>query len=130
MTKHQRQIFATLVFLSLFLLGHAAIAEAVDSRNCRALVEDLNLGWQASGLYYSPKPGAPPIQSRQGKWYTPTSIDYMHQQLNLANRLCQNGNEQESMLRMDLVRKWLRLPEVKHPEEHLRASDHNTANKP
>jgi hypothetical protein len=36
----------------------------------------------------------------------------------LAAHLCKDGNEHEAMLRMDVVRAWLKLPEVEHPAAH------------
>lgn len=43
---------------------------------------------------------------------------YMRSQLRLALRLCNENKDHEAMLRMDVVRAWLKLPEVKHPIDH------------
>jgi hypothetical protein len=46
---------------------------------------------------------------------------YMRSQIRLALRLCNEGKTHEAMLRMDVVRAWLKLPEVQHPPDHRRS---------
>jgi hypothetical protein len=46
---------------------------------------------------------------------------YMRSQIRLALRLCNEGKMHEAMLRMDVVRAWLKLPEVQHPADHRRS---------
>jgi hypothetical protein len=38
--------------------------------------------------------------------------------MNLASHLCAHGKDHEAMLRMDVVRAMLKLPEIRHPAEH------------
>jgi hypothetical protein len=45
---------------------------------------------------------------------------YMRSQIRLAQRLCGESKVHEAMLRMDVVRAWLKLPEVRHPTDHRR----------
>lgn len=46
---------------------------------------------------------------------------YMRSQIRLALRLCNEGKTHEAILRMDVVRAWLKLPEVQHPSDHQRS---------
>lgn len=46
---------------------------------------------------------------------------YMRSQIRRALRLCNEGKTHEAMLRMDIVRAWLKLPEVEHPADHRRS---------
>lgn len=45
----------------------------------------------------------------------------MRSQIRLALRLCNEGKTHEATLRMDVVRAWLKLPEVEHPVDHRRS---------
>ncbi len=47
----------------------------------------------------------------------------MRSQIRLAFRLCNENESHEAMLRMDVVRAWLKLPEVQHPLGHRRTFD-------
>lgn len=50
--------------------------------------------------------------------HTALEVWYMRSQLRLALRLCQEGKDHEAMVRVDVVRAWLKLPEVRHPVDH------------
>lgn len=47
-----------------------------------------------------------------------SEVWYMRSQIRLALRLCNENKEHEALLRMDVVRAWLKLPEVQHPVDH------------
>jgi len=47
----------------------------------------------------------------------------MRSQIRLALRLCNENKSHEAILRMDVVRAWLKLPEVQHPLGYRRTFD-------
>jgi hypothetical protein len=44
--------------------------------------------------------------------------NYMEGQLHRAETLCKEGKEHEALLRIDVVRSWLKLPFEQHPASH------------
>ena len=98
----------------------AMIALAMNSaeaeETCRASLEDLYKNWATIAV---PGPRPESADSEQEKHpHSAPEIEYMRSQLRLAARRCDEGNDHEALLRMDVVRAWLRLPEVQHPSDH------------
>lgn len=94
-----------LVIATIALPG---IARATDT--CRKALDDLVSEWRSIAVPGKPEP--------PDHVHTPLEVWYMRGQLRLALRLCEEDKDHEAMLRMDLVRAWLRLPEVRHPADH------------
>jgi len=97
--------FGVLVIATIGLPG---AARATDT--CRSALEDLVTEWRSIAVPGKPEP--------PDHVHTALEVWYMRGQLRLALRLCEEDKDHEAMLRMDLVRAWLRLPEVRHPADH------------
>lgn len=83
---------------------------------CRASLEELSKDWAAIAV---PGPNSRSANPEQEKHqHSSPEVEYMRSQLRLAARRCDEGNDHEALLRMDVVRAWLRLPEVQHPSDH------------
>ena len=109
----RRLFLAGIVFV--FLAGGPAMAAGED---CKKQIDDLNRDWAATGLPAPDKPGQTRVAGKKGHEHTGAEVTYMRNQRMKAAHLCQEGNEHEAMLRMDVIRAWLKLPEVQHPAEH------------
>lgn len=94
--------------LVIATIGLPGIARATDT--CRSALEDLVTEWRSIAVPGKPEP---PDHA-----HTALEVWYMRGQLRLALRSCEEGKDHEAMLRMDFVRAWLRLPEVRHPADH------------
>jgi len=97
------------------LHGHAAADDA-----CTAALSKLVHEWSSIAI---PGPAAPgPNRSSEPEHeHDAQEVWYMRSQIRLALRLCNEGKTHEAMLRMDVVRAWLKLPEVEHPVDHRRS---------
>lgn len=97
------------------LHGHAVADDA-----CTAALNKLVHDWTSIAV-----PGATPTGPNQSSAseheHDAQEVWYMRSQIRLALRLCNEGKTHEAMLRMDVVRAWLKLPEVKHPADHRRS---------
>lgn len=58
------------------------------------------------------------FDARHGHQHMGSVVTFMRDQLRSATQLCDAGQEHEAMLRMDVVRAYLSLPEVAHPASH------------
>jgi hypothetical protein len=100
-----------LVAAVILLTGGAAFA----AQNCDEQLSDVSKAFR--GVLSSPSDQR--IEGKgNGHRHVSAEVRYMRKQIGLAAQLCKEGNEHEAMLRMDVVRAWLRLPEVEHPPEH------------
>ena len=111
-----RQLSASGV-IGLAGLGLAVIAWSPalgvqDIERCVADVEEASRAWQHLE-YGASKDGAAARSTRRiGPDHTGPHVEYMRNQMRLALRQCQDGNTGEAQLRLDLIRSWLKLPEV------------------
>jgi hypothetical protein len=64
------------------------------------------------------KPGQGKVMGHNGHTHTGIEYNDMNAQMRRARQDCQAGKEHEAMLRMDVVRAIMRLPEVEHPTSH------------
>jgi hypothetical protein len=108
-------IMRTALAAALLLLGTAGGAFA--QQNCAQQLDDLTNEWNAIG-FVNPRQNAQIVRGSAGHVHTGAQVQYMKTQMTMAGHLCKKGEEHESMLRMDVVRAWLKLPEVQHPPEH------------
>ena len=93
-------------------IANAQPRPADDS--CKKGLDGLVAQWRSIAV-----PGTPPGNAQSPRHgHTALEVWYMRSQLRLARRLCDEGDEHEAMLRMDVVRAWLKLPEVSHPADH------------
>ena len=97
----------------LLATGGTAFAQ----QNCMQQLDDLTNDWNAIG-FVNPKQNAQIVEGQGGHVHTGAQVQYMKTQMTMASHLCKKGEEHEAMLRMDVVRAWLKLPEVQHPAEH------------
>ena len=99
--------------LSLILGAGTATAQ----QNCTQQLDDLTKEWRAIS-FPSGKPSQAVSQGKMGHRHAGSEVNFMREQINMAAHLCKDGKEHEAMLRMDVVRAWLKLPEVQHPASH------------
>lgn len=114
--RTRRRKFARAV-ASIAVAAAAAVAiaqpgAAIDS--CKKRLDDVVTEWRSIAVPGNPSANAQ--ATRHG--HTALEVWYMRSQLRLAFRACEDGDEHEAMLRIDVVRAWLRLPEVSHPADH------------
>jgi hypothetical protein len=100
---------------ALFLLMTGGTGFAAPT--CAEQLADLKKEWDAIS-FPSANQNAQIVRGKRGHVHTGGQVQYMRNQMHFAAHLCDKGEEHEAMLRMDVVRAWLKLPEVQHPEEH------------
>lgn len=108
-------IFSLMVFATL---GGSAKADETCVAELNKLVHD----WRSIAVPGVPAVGANP-SSKPAHYHDAGEVWYMRSQIRLALRLCNENKSHEAMLRMDVVRAWLKLPEVQHPADHRRTFD-------
>lgn len=110
---------APIILLMVFAtLGGPAKADEACVAELNKLVHD----WRAIAVPGGPAVGPDP-SSKPAHDHDTGEIWYMRSQIRLAFRLCNENESHEAMLRMDVVRAWLKLPEVQHPLGHRRTFD-------
>lgn len=102
-----------LVSLAFVLIGGNANAGDACVIQLNSLVDAWNATAVPGGAVGSPTQSQAPAHG-----HSASEVWYMRSQLRLALRLCHEGNDHEAYLRMDVVRAWLKLPEVRHPVDH------------
>jgi hypothetical protein len=107
------RVLATATLVSM-LIGGPALA----ANDCAGQLDTLGKEWGAIAFPTPAKPNAAIAYGNGGHVHTGGQVTYMTNQIRLAAHLCKDGNEHEAMLRMDVVRAWLKLPEVEHPAAH------------
>ena len=105
---------------SIAIMVPAALhGRAMADDACVAELNQLVRAWTSiavPGTAASPDQSSPPEHEHEAR-----EVWYMRSQIRLALRLCDEGKSHEAMLRMDVVRAWLKLPEVQHPADHRRS---------
>ena len=96
----------------------AASLPAMAETSCQQQLDDLTKEWKAISFPTAGKPSAAVATGRKGHRHSGSEVNFMREQIQLAAHLCKDGDEHEAMLRMDVVRSWLKLPEVQHPASH------------
>jgi hypothetical protein len=102
--------------IMIALAGASLAGPAQSAERCVSQLNGLVDDWRSIAV-----PGtqdSAKSRSQQGHEHTAREVEFMRRQIRLAQRLCNEGEEHEAMLRMDVVRAWLQLPEVRHPRDH------------
>ena len=105
--------FCALVVLAFASIGGRADASDACVLKLNSLVDDWNAIAVPGGSAASPARPQSPDHA-----HAASEVWYHRSQLRLALRLCHEDNDHEAYLRMDVVRAWLKLPEVRHPVDH------------
>ena len=100
--------------LAIVLMAGLAPSASAEQR-CVDQLNDLVNQWKSIAV---PASGSKKSGSGQAHEHTAREVEYMRRQIRLAQRLCNEDKAHEAMLRMDVVRAWLKLPEVQHPPDH------------
>lgn len=82
---------------------------------CEAQVAEMQAAWKAVPHPYSKLAEK---KTRADHDHNAMAETYMNGQLRQAESQCKAGNDHEALLRLDVVRVWLKLPEIAHPAEH------------
>ena len=93
-----------------------AVTPALAAVSCTDALADLSKNWASIAVPGPGRESAPSEDERHR--HTALQVEYMRSQLRLAARQCNEGNDHEALLRMDVVRAWLKLPEIRHPSDH------------
>lgn len=93
----------------------AVPASASPAPACEAQVAEMQAAWKAVPHPYSKLAEK---KTRADHDHNAMAETYMYGQLRQADAQCKGGNDHEALLRLDVVRVWLKLPEIAHPTEH------------
>jgi len=85
---------------------------------CKQQLDDLSKTLSNLMPFSPAKPSQGRVMGHQGHTHTGIDYNYMNTQMRLARQDCKAGKEHEAMLRMDVVRAVMKLPEVAHPASH------------
>ena len=97
--------------------ANAQTPPAAEMGVCQQRLDEVRAEWKASPIPTS-KYRAASSNSRNTSDRPAVVTRYMQGQLDRAQGLCKDGEEHESLLRLDLVRAWLKLPFEEHPASH------------
>lgn len=104
------------ILAAYLLAAGSGIAQAAGV--CNSEIEKTKAEWQAIHL----EPGSKPSSISKGfprhHEHIQAAVDSMRIHLKLAEDLCQQGMDHESLLHLDLLRAFLHLPEIQHPTSH------------
>src|SRR5512139_2756429 len=106
----------SIAIVMLAALGGKAMADDACVAELNKLVRD----WTSIAVPGTAATG-PDQSSTPDHEHDAREVWYMRSQIRLALRLCNEDKTHEAMLRMDVVRAWLKLPEVQHPADHRRS---------
>jgi len=118
---------ATIAFATAIMLAAAgasaqtaaqAPAQAAAPAICKQQLADLEKTWREVLPFSPQKPSPAQVAGRQGHTHPGIEYNYMSTQMRQARQDCDAGREHEAMLRMDVVRAIMKLPEVAHPAAH------------
>jgi hypothetical protein len=117
-----REMFPLSIMVTVLVLAFAAPASAGDT--CAHRIDYVVNEWNAIMAPTAEMDSNPDV--KRAHEHTAGEDSYMRWQMRMALRLCNEGQEHESMLRLDVVRAWLKLPEVQHPHNHRYEYDRRT----
>jgi hypothetical protein len=96
----------------------AGIGAAQAAGVCSSEIEKTKAEWQAIHL----EPGSKPSSISKGvpahHEHVQAAVESMRYHLQMAETLCKEGNDHESLLHLDVLRAFLHLPEIQHPTSH------------
>ncbi len=110
-----KSLFTLAAVMALAVPLAFAATPASASPACEAQVAEMQAAWKAVPHPYSKLAER---KSRGDHDHNVMAETYMSGQMRQAEAQCKAGNEHEALLRLDIVRSWLKLPEVMHPAEH------------
>ena len=110
------------LWIVLFIMLGALRSPASANEMCANQLTRLVNDWQAIAVP-GPHPTEAANSASSGHPHSASEVWYMRSQIRLALQLCNENKEHEAMLRMDVVRAWLKLPEVQHPANHKYSFD-------
>lgn len=86
---------------------------------CQQRLTEVKAEWKASPIPTSGRRAAGwGSNGTKGHDHPGMVTSYMQRQLVAAEQSCVKGEEHEALLRVDLVRAWLKLPFEEHPASH------------
>ena len=95
----------------------AGVGTARAASVCNSEIEKTKNDWQAIHL----EPGSKPSTIAKGVYpheHVQAAVDSMRFHLAMAEALCKEGKDHESLLHVDVIRAFLNLPEIQHPTNH------------
>ena len=96
----------------------AGMGAAQAAGVCNSEIEKTKAEWQAIHL----EPGSKPSSISKGfprhHEHVQAQVESMRYHLSMAEELCKEGNDHESLLHLDVLRAFLHLPEIQHPTSH------------
>ena len=99
------------------LIALVVLATPVGAEtSCTEQMRDVVAQWSAT--FGDELPSRVDPLSSPAHPHTPGEVTYIREQLRQASLACQAGKEHDAMLRLDVVRAWLKLPEIRHPSSH------------
>lgn len=109
----------TIAALALALAHGAALGQQRQpaSEVCGSELDQFTREWNAIGLPTGSKP-ASRVTAPGGHSHVQSEVNMMMFHVKRAKQLCREGKDHEALLHMDLVRAWLKLPEIAHPASH------------
>ena len=104
--------------LAIGLASGAALAQQPPAKAaCGAEFDQFKKEWNAIALPTGSKPSAR-VTAPGGHSHTQGEVDMMMFHAKKAVALCREGKDHEALLHMDMVRAWLKLPDLPHPASH------------
>lgn len=104
------------ILAAFMLAAGAGTAQAAGA--CNSEIEKTKDEWAAIRLEPGSKPSAMARGFPRHHEHIQSSVDSMRIHLKIAEQLCKQGNDHESLLHLDVVRAFLHLPEIQHPTWH------------
>jgi hypothetical protein len=95
----------------------ATLGAAQAENACNSEIAKTKSDWQAISLQPASKPGVI-SKSVNSHAHIQSAVDSMRFHLSEATTLCEEGNDHEALLHIDVVRAFLNLPEIQHPTDH------------
>lgn len=95
----------------------AAIGNGHAERACNSEIDKAVNDWHALRL----EPGSKPTSMAKGVGgheHVQSAVDSMRYHLAVAKELCNEGKDHDALLHVDVIRAFLRLPEIQHPSDH------------
>jgi len=95
-----------------------AAPSAAPPATCQQQLDELSKTLSPLMPFGLEKPAQGKVMGHKGHTHTGIDYNYMNTQMRRAQQDCKAGKEHEAMLRMDVVRAVMKLPEVEHPASH------------
>jgi hypothetical protein len=107
----------TIAAFALVAACGTARAEQPMPQACGAELDQFKKEWNDIALPTGSKPAAH-VTAPGGHSHSQGEVDMMMFHAKEAVTLCREGKDHEALLHMDLVRAWLKLPDIPHPASH------------